>query len=95
MKKYAAVVVLVCLFFIGVCQAEEAQKSVEAKQKEIMADRDKDGVVDGVDIYDDSGKVVKRGYDDNNDRMVDRWETYDENTGMPIVTESDKAFELR
>jgi len=39
--------------------------------------------------------VVKRGYDSNGDMKVDRWETYDQNTGMPIVVESDAAFLLQ
>ncbi len=63
--------------------------------KEIQVDRNGDTRIDGVDIYDEDGKVVKRGYDTNNDMVIDRWETYDPNTGMPIVTESDKAYELR
>ena len=46
-------------------------------------------------IYDESGKVVKRGYDTNGDMVVDKWETYDQNTGMPVVTQSDGSFELR
>lgn len=95
MKKCAVMaIVLACLFFIGTCMTAEAQK-VTASQKQVMVDRNNDSKIDGVDIYDDSGKVAKRGYDTNNDMVVDRWETYDENTGMPIVTESDEAFELR
>ena len=96
MKKLAALVLaLICVMFIGTCQAQDAGNSTGAKQKEVMVDRNNDGVVDGVDIYNDSGKIIKRGYDTNNDKMVDRWESYDENTGMPVVTGSDTAFELR
>ena len=60
-----------------------------------MVDRNNDTKIDGIDVYDENGKVAKRGYDTNNDMVIDKWETYDENTGMPIATESDKAFELR
>ena len=47
------------------------------------------------DIYDESGKVVKRGYDSDGDMKVDKWQTYDGNTGTPIVVESDRAFLLQ
>lgn len=96
MKKYAVVAMLLaCIIFIGTCQAADAQKPAAARQKQVLVDRNNDGKIDGVDIYDDSGKVVKRGYDDNGDNYVDRWETYDRETGMPIVTQSDKSFELK
>lgn len=84
-KAVLLIVIIMCLACAGLAFA----------QKEVMVDRDKDGKTDGVDIYDDSERVVKRGYDTNRDMNVDRWETYDQNTGMPIVTQSDKAFELR
>ena len=95
MKKYAVIAIaLVAVMFAGISLAAEAQH-LSTKQKQVLVDRNGDNKIDGVDIYDDSGKVVKRGYDTNNDNFVDRWETYDENTGLPIVTESDKSFELR
>ena len=89
-----AVVVLLFVVSIGICIAADSQH-LSTKPKQVLVDRNGDGKIDGVDIYDDSGKVVKRGYDTNGDNFVDRWERYDENTGMPIVTESDKAFELK
>ena len=93
MKSFiAVVVVLLCIAFAGACMAAESDH-LSTKQK--IVDRNGDTKIDGVDIYDESGKVVKRGYDIDGDRYVDSWETYDTHTGMPIVTESDKAFELR
>ena len=95
MKKVVVVVVgLAILLSVGICMAAESQK-LSTSQKGVMVDRNNDGKIDGVDIYDESGKVVKRGYDSNKDMKVDRWETYDENTGMPIVVESDEAFLLQ
>lgn len=95
MKKYIVIaVILTCIALTGACMAEETQKPA-ANTKQVLVDRNKDGKIDGVDIYDDSDKVVKRGYDTNGDGRVDVWERYDENTGMPIVTESDKSFELK
>ncbi len=95
MKKLVALlVVLTVLLSVGICMAAESQK-LSTSQKEVMVDRNNDGKIDGVDIYDDSGKVVKRGYDSNEDMRVDRWETYDENTGTPIVVGSDEAFLLQ
>ena len=95
MKRFLlAVIIMFCTASIGICVAAESQH-LSTKPKQVMVDRNGDGKIDGVDIYDDSGKVVKRGYDKNADGYVDAWETTDENTGMPIVTQSDKAFELR
>lgn len=95
MKKIAVLlVVLLVLMSVGVCMAAESQK-FSTKQKNVTVDRNEDGKIDGVDIYDESGKVVKRGYDSNGDMRVDNWQTYDENTGTPIVVESDKAYLLQ
>ena len=88
------IITLLCVAFAGECMAAESQK-LSTSQKEVMVDRNNDGKIDGVDIYDESGKVVKRGYDSNEDMRVDRWETYDENTGTPIVVASDEAFLLQ
>ena len=95
MKKLAVLlVVLAALLSVGICMAAESQK-LSTSRKNVIVDRNNDGKIDGVDIYDESGKVVKRGYDSNGDMKVDRWETYDENNGMPIVVESDEAFLLQ
>ena len=40
-------------------------------------------------------KELNKIYDMNNDMKVDQWQTYDDNTGLPIVVASDEAFELR
>jgi hypothetical protein len=94
MKKVAVLVaIMLCVVMAGAALAVPQSQTVSTKQT--MVDRNGDNKIDGVDIYDESGKVVKRGYDTDGDMIVDRWETYDENTGMPIVTESDKSFELR
>ena len=95
MKKFAALLVVLAVFLsVGICIAAESEH-LSTKSKQMMVDRNNDGKIDGVDIYDDSGKVVKRGYDSNEDMKVDKWETYDENNGMPIVVESDEAFLLQ
>jgi len=94
MKKFVALVMLMlCIVLTGVAFAAPQSQTVSTKQ--VLVDRNGDNKIDGVDIYDESGKVVKRGYDTNGDMVVEKWETYDENTGMPIVTESDRSFELR
>ena len=93
-KAYVVIVLLLCITFTGSCMAAESEH-LSTKSKQVMVDRNGDSKIDGVDIYDESGKAVKRGYDDNGDMMVDRWETYDENTGLPIVTQSDAAFLLQ
>jgi hypothetical protein len=94
MKKFVVLVALMlCIVLAGVASA--APQSQMVSTKHVLVDRNGDNKIDGVDIYDESGKVVKRGYDTNGDMVVDKWETYDENTGMPIVTKSDGAFELK
>jgi len=95
MKKLAALLVASSIVLcVGICVAAESEH-LSTKSKNVMVDRNNDTKIDGVDIYDESGKVVKRGYDTNGDMKVDRWETYDENTGTPIVVESDQAFLLQ
>ena len=93
-KVMALLVVSVIVLSVGVCMAAESEKW-STSQKGVMVDRNNDGKIDGVDIYDEGGKVVKRGYDTNDNMRVDSWETYDENTGLPIVVASDEAFLLQ
>ena len=96
MKRIYVLIAVICLIlaFAGICMAAESQH-LSTKSKQVLVDRNNDGKIDGVDIYDDSGRVVKRGYDTDGDSRVDIWETYDQNTGMPIVTQSDKSFLLQ
>ncbi len=95
MKKiFALVVIMLCVVLAGAAFAAPQSQKVSTEQKSVLVDRNGDTRIDGIDIYDKDGKVIKRGYDTNGDMVIDKWETYDENTGMPIVAESDKAFEL-
>ena len=95
MKKILTLLVVSAVVLsVGICIAAESQKW-STSQKSVMVDRNKDTKIDGVDIYDESGKVVKRGYDTDNNMRVDKWETYDENTGLPIVVASDEAYLLQ
>jgi len=93
-KILTLLVVSAVVLSVGICIAAESQKW-STSQKSVMVDRNKDTKIDGVDIYDESGKVVKRGYDTDNNMRVDKWETYDENTGLPIVVASDEAYLLQ
>ncbi len=96
MKKYLWVIVLVALVSMaGICYAQDEAKPDTTKYKEIQVDRNNDGVIDGVDVYNEQGKLVKKGYDTNGDTKPERWETYDPNTGLPDVVASDSADELR
>ena len=95
MRKLAVLLILlVAVLSVGICMAAESQR-LSTSPKQVMVDRNNDGKIDGVDIYDAKGIEVKRGYDTNGDMKVDRWETYDENTGTPIVVKSDEAFLLQ
>jgi len=93
-KIYLMAIALLFLVFAGICIAAESQH-LSTKQKSVLVDRNNDSKIDGVDIYDETGKVVKRGYDTNGDMKVDNWQAYDGNTGTPIIVESDKAFLLQ
>jgi flagellar hook assembly protein FlgD len=95
MKKLVVLfVALAAISAAGVSMAAESQK-LSTKGKMTMVDRNSDGKIDGVDIYDENGKVIRMGHDTDNDMVVDRWDATDDNTGVPIVTASDAAFELR
>ena len=95
MKKLVAILAAVAILVsVGICIAAESEH-LSTKSKNVMVDRNSDGKIDGVDIYDESGKVVKRGYDTDGDMKVDNWQAYDENTGTPIVVQSDTAFLLQ
>jgi hypothetical protein len=94
MKRIAlsVAVVMLCVVIAGVVFAVPQSQRISTKT--MLADRNNDGKIDGVDVYDQNDKVMQRGYDSNNDMVIDRWEQTDENTGLPIVTPSDGAFEL-
>ena len=95
MKKLIVLfVVLAVVLSTGISMAVQSQK-FSTKQNTKMVDRNGDGKIDGVDIYDEDGNVVKRGFDTDGDMTVDNWEADDENTGLPIVTQSDTAFLLQ
>ncbi|MDP2929181.1 MAG: hypothetical protein Q8O01_03835 [Candidatus Omnitrophota bacterium] len=95
MKKLIVLfVVLAVVFSASISMAAQSQK-LSTKQNAKMVDRNNDGKIDGVDVYDESGKVIKMGYDTNNDMVVDKWDATDDNTGMTDVVASDEAFELK
>lgn len=94
-KVMVVLVVMLAVIFASNLSMAAQSEHLSTKSKQSTVDRNSDGKIDGVDIYDESGKVVKRGYDDNGDMRVDRWQTYDENTGTPIVTQSDSAYLLQ
>jgi hypothetical protein len=86
------VVVVLCVSVAAVAFAVPQSQRISTKT--MLVDRNNDGKIDGIDVYDQNSKVMQRGYDTDNDMVVDRWEPTDEETGMPRVTESDGAFEL-
>jgi hypothetical protein len=106
MRYFYLVVVLAVAIFAGSCYAQDAQAPAQGqdqsapkvevikakKYKEVPVDRNGDGKIDGVDYYDDQGRLVRKGYDDNGDGMNDRYLDYDENTGMPMTAASDQEF---
>ena len=94
--RYAYIIFIVAASFLcaGILQAEDSMDKV-IMSNEVDVDRNNDGQIDGKDVYDDDGKVIKKGYDLNGDGIMDRWESYDPNTGLPEVAASDAAGELQ
>lgn len=80
----------------GTLDADEAKKEPAAPQEKVVeVDSDKDGIVDMLDIFNLQGKLIRREYDTNGDRVMDRYQNYNPNTGLPDVVASDKMGELR
>jgi hypothetical protein len=106
MRKIILAVALSVAIFAGVSYAQDAQAPAQAqgdtasqaqvvkakKYKEVPVDRNGDTKIDGVDVYDDQGRIVRKGYDDDGDGMNDRYLDYDPNTGMPMAAASDQEF---
>ena len=97
---YLAVILSLAIFFGNVSHAQDAEAPAKApaqaaaahKYKEVPVDRNGDTKIDGVDVYDEQDRLVKRGYDNDGDDVMDSWETYDVETGMPDVVQDDKEF---
>lgn len=87
--------ILAFVFYAGSVYCVESPGAGHAGHKEVDVDRNNDGVMDGKDVYDEGGRLVKRGYDDNGDRVMDRWQTYDQNTGLPNIVPSDAYSDIR
>ena len=92
--KRIVVLVMMMLCVAFVANVIAVPQSQRISTKTVLVDRNNDGKIDGIDVYDQNGKIIQRGYDTNNDMVVDRWENTDKNTGLPLVTQSDGAFEL-
>ena len=90
MRYLSLIIALVCMLWAYQCPAQDKP----ACAGETCVDRDGDGVSDGVDVYGDSGRIIRRGYDTNGDGVMERWQSYDQNTGLPNVVGSDTAGEL-
>jgi hypothetical protein len=96
MKYLCIAAALACIFAFGACRAESAQAPAPAAGERIVdVDRNGDGTIDGVDVYNEENKLIRRGYDTNNDGVMESYQSYNPNTGLPDVVESDKSMELR
>ncbi len=96
MRRIAFVLMLACVLLVGVSSAEEAKGAKTApKEKVVNIDKDNNGVIDEKEIYNEEGKIVRKGYDTNGDGVMERWQSYDPNTGLPNIVGSDTAGELR
>ena len=104
MRHFVLAIMISFAIFVGVCHAQDAlapagakgqeqPQVVKAKKyREVPVDRNGDTKIDGVDIYDEQGRLVRKGFDENGDGMNDKYLDYDPNTGMPMVAASDQEF---
>ncbi|MDD5495780.1 MAG: hypothetical protein PHP46_01610 [Candidatus Omnitrophica bacterium] len=83
MKYLCVALVFLSVLCAGPCMA-----------REIDVDRDGDGTMDGVDVYDQDDRKIRSGYDMDHDGNIERWQTYDPNTGLPDVVPSDSLDEI-
>jgi hypothetical protein len=68
-------------------QKTETAKVSQVKPKEIKVDRNYDGVVDRIEIYDDKGAIIRVESDTNADGKIDEWVYYE--GGAPVKGEKD------
>ncbi len=98
MKKL--VILCVCLAIVGLfCldaiaapaqkqQPPQAQaKPQQFKPKEAKIDRNYDGVVDRIEVYDEKGLILRVEADTNGDGKMDEWVYYE--AGIPVKGEKD------
>ena len=94
MKKVLTILCL-CVIAIGVIGIEltSAQKEAvipEARQflpKEIKLDRNHDGVIDRIEVYNEKGIIIRVEADTTNNGKMDEWVTYKK--GKPVKAEKD------
>ncbi|MBU0548690.1 MAG: hypothetical protein KJ710_02965 [Candidatus Omnitrophica bacterium] len=68
-------------------QKTETAKASQVKPKEIKVDRNYDGVVDRIEIYNAKGVIIRNESDTNSDGKIDEWIYYE--VGVPIKGEKD------
>jgi hypothetical protein len=94
MKRVFALAVVVAVCAIIAASVSAVPQHERISTKTMLVDRNNDGKIDGIDVYDQDGKIMQRGYDTNGDTVIDKWQPTDVNTGLPVVTESDNAYNL-
>ncbi len=73
MKKVGILCMVLALGLIGV-QLVSAQQRL--RPKEIKMDRNGDGVIDRVEVYDDQGTIIRVEADTNGDGKMNEWVYY-------------------
>ncbi len=68
-------------------KTQTTAKASQVKPKEIKMDRNYDGVVDRIEIYDLKGVITRVESDTNGDGKIDEWVYYEE--GIPVKGEKD------
>jgi len=68
-------------------QKPAALKTTQVKPREIKIDRNYDGVIDRVEVYNSNGSIIRVEADSNADGKIDEWVYYEAN--KPVRAEKD------
>lgn len=89
MKKLTLLMVLGLFLASAICAfaAQDPTGVQRIKPKEIKMDRNNDGKIDHIEIYDDKGTIIKVGNDTAGDGKINEWIYYE--NGIPVKGEKD------
>jgi hypothetical protein len=95
MRYISFVLAIAILVSAGTCAAQQAGDTKGPALKEKAVDSNNDGKIDYVDYYNERGQLVRRGYDADGNGVMERYDSYDPETGLPAVVPSDEDYEIR
>ncbi|MDP2913766.1 MAG: hypothetical protein Q8N91_07190 [Candidatus Omnitrophota bacterium] len=94
--KYAFIVIYIIIFILcatSFCGAEKKQK-IEKPAAETAIEKDDSAKLKHIDTGEDDGQVHEAEYGVNKPELMPPGQSYDENTGLPNIVESDAGGEI-